>query len=72
MYQRKCFKDQIANALSSSPYLAQQKLKLETERGRVVLRGVVNSFYQKQMAQEAVRNVEGVKEIDNELQVQWG
>jgi len=35
----------------------------------VVLRGVVGTYFQKQMAQEAVRCVDGVDEIANKLQV---
>ena len=64
-------KDRVETILSTNPYLAQQKLQLETQRGRVVLRGVVNSFFQKQMAQEAVRHVEGVEEVENNLEVDW-
>ena len=61
----------VEDTLSSNPYLAQQKLRLEADRGRVVLRGVVNSFFQKQMAQEAVRYIEGVEEVENNLEVNW-
>lgn len=63
--------DQIENILSANPFLAQQKLQLEAERGRIVLRGVVRSFYQKQMAQETLRYVDGVEEIENLLEVSW-
>jgi osmotically-inducible protein OsmY len=35
----------------------------------VILRGVVRSYFQKQMAQEAVRRISGVEEIHNELEV---
>jgi osmotically-inducible protein OsmY len=37
----------------------------------VILHGVVSSYYQKQVAQEAIRRVEGVDEIDNRLEVCW-
>jgi osmotically-inducible protein OsmY len=39
--------------------------------GRVVLRGVVPSYYQKQVAQEVVRMVDGVERVDNQLEVNW-
>ena len=42
---------------------------LEPTEGRVTLRGVVASYYAKQMAQEALRHIDGVQEIANELQV---
>lgn len=63
--------DQVEIILSANPYLTHQKLQFETERGRVVLRGVVRSFYQKQMAQETLRHVDGVEEIENLLEVAW-
>ena len=63
--------DQIHTAISSNPYLSGRKLRFETKQGRVVLRGVVGSYFQKQMAQEAVRRVKGVEEIENALEVAW-
>jgi osmotically-inducible protein OsmY len=44
---------------------------VETADGRVTLKGNVRSFFQKQMAQEAVRRVDGVERIDNLLEVNW-
>jgi osmotically-inducible protein OsmY len=61
----------LETALSGSPYLAGRTVRFETEAGRVVLRGTVNSYFQKQMAQESLRRVEGVDEIENELTVMW-
>jgi osmotically-inducible protein OsmY len=37
----------------------------------VRLQGTVGSFYQKQMAQELLRRVDGVERIENQLQVSW-
>jgi osmotically-inducible protein OsmY len=61
----------VQSALQQSPYLVNHKLRFETEEGRVVLRGVVKSYYQKQMAQEALRKLDGVERIENELEVNW-
>jgi len=36
-----------------------------------VLQGSVRTYFQKQMAQEVVRRVEGVEEVDNCLEVLW-
>jgi osmotically-inducible protein OsmY len=36
-----------------------------------VLQGVVGTFFQKQMAQEALRRVDGVQQIENNLEVAW-
>jgi len=62
----------VLTALEQNPHVARRNLRFETEQGRVTLRGVVGTYYQKQMAQEAVRRVEGVREIANELEVCWG
>jgi len=59
----------VLTALEGSPYVARRKLRFETSQGRVTLRGEVGTYFQKQMAQEAVRNVDGVSEIANELVV---
>jgi osmotically-inducible protein OsmY len=61
----------VLTALEQNPHIARRNLRFETEQGRVTLRGVVGTYYQKQMAQEAVRRVEGVQEIANELEVCW-
>ncbi len=63
--------DRVLTALERNPYLARRNLRFETSEGRVILRGVVNTYFQKQMAQEALRNIDGVSEIANELEVCW-
>lgn len=65
------FEEQVHTALAANPHLAQRRLQLEAHRGRVVLKGIVSSYFQKQMAQEAVRHVEGVESIENQLEVTW-
>jgi len=61
--------DRIAIALRRNPYVPGKTLRFEAAEGRVTLRGVVHSYFQKQMAQEALRRIEGVHEIRNELEV---
>jgi len=61
----------ISATIEQNPHLKCRKLRFETQEGRVVLRGVVNSYYQKQMAQEALRRLEGVDHIENHLEVNW-
>ena len=63
--------DRVLTALEQNPYLTHRTLRFETEQGRVTLRGVVNTYFQKQMAQEALRHIDGVREITNELEVSW-
>lgn len=63
--------DRIRDALTASPHLPKQQLRIETAEGRVVLKGNVRSYFQKQMAQEAIRRIDGVEQIDNLLEVNW-
>jgi osmotically-inducible protein OsmY len=61
--------DRVLTALARNPYLAGRNLRFETEEGRVTLRGVVRTYFQKQMAQESLRRIDGVDQIHNELEV---
>ncbi|MCI0359720.1 MAG: BON domain-containing protein [Planctomycetaceae bacterium] len=63
--------ERVEGAIALNPYFSSRHLRFETEDGRVVLSGVVGTFFQKQMAQEIVRRIEGVREIDNCLEVKW-
>jgi osmotically-inducible protein OsmY len=63
--------DRVSVALECNPYIAGRNLRFESSEGRITLHGVVASYFQKQMAQEAVRRVDGVDEIANELEVSW-
>ena len=60
---------QVTSALQKNPYLDFTSLTCETQGGCVVLRGVVPSYFEKQMAQESIRSIEGINEILNELEV---
>lgn len=62
-------KGRIQHIIDKNPYLGRRKLRCEESEGHVVLRGQVQSFFQKQMAQESVRNVDGIKSIENCLEV---
>ncbi len=64
--------DRVLTALERNPYITQRNLRFETDQGRVILRGVVSTYFQKQMAQESLRKVDGIHEIANELEVCWG
>ena len=63
--------DRVMTALDRNPYFSRRTLRFETQEGRVILRGVVSTFFQKQMAQEALKRVEGIDEITNEVEVSW-
>jgi osmotically-inducible protein OsmY len=58
-------------ALMNSPHLPLRHLRAEAERGHIVLRGVVRSYFHKQMAQETLRHLRDGCRIDNQLLVEW-
>jgi osmotically-inducible protein OsmY len=53
------------------PHLSVQRIWCDFEGGRLFLRGQVPSFYFKQLAQEAVADLEGVDLVVNEIEVLW-
>jgi osmotically-inducible protein OsmY len=64
--------ERIHEALTANPHLPScRQVRVEAADGRVVLKGSVRSFFEKQMAQEAVRRIDGVQKIDNLLEVNW-
>ncbi len=64
-----CLEDQVHDAMKNNPYISRRKLSCEANGGRVILRGRVHSFFQKQMAQETVRRIDGIVSIENRLEV---
>jgi osmotically-inducible protein OsmY len=63
--------DRVDSAIQMSPYITGRTLRFETDGSRVTLQGVVKSYFQKQMAQEAVRRVDGVEQVENRVEVIW-
>jgi osmotically-inducible protein OsmY len=64
--------DRIHEALITNPHVpSRRQVRVEAADGHVVLKGNVRSFFEKQMAQEAVRRIDGVAMIDNLLEVNW-
>jgi len=74
--RRSCRKDnseevvrKVRGALQRNPYPLLRKLFFEYEGGVVVLRGRLPNYYHKQLAQEAVRGIDGVTHVVNEIEV---
>ena len=63
--------DRLASALETNPYFNGRTLRIETDGSRVVMQGIVKTYFQKQMAQEAIRRVAGVEHVENCLEVTW-
>ena len=61
----------VDSAIRQNPHLTGHQVFCQHEQGIVVLHGRVQSFFQKQMAQEALKRLEGVEKVINELEVEW-
>ena len=55
--------------LHESPYHVLRSLSCEFRDGVLILRGAVDSFYLKQVAQSAVSNIPSVEMVDNRVEV---
>ncbi|HEY2252076.1 MAG TPA: BON domain-containing protein, partial [Planctomycetaceae bacterium] len=55
--------------LRESPYGAVRRLSCEFADGVLTLRGNVASFFHKQVAQQSVVGLEGVDQVDNQIEV---
>jgi len=61
--------DYAASLLRRHSMLALRRIDCEVRQGRLVLSGCLPSYYLKQMAQEAVSSVEGIDELENQIEV---
>jgi osmotically-inducible protein OsmY len=59
----------VDTALRECPHLIGHHWMIEVREGMVVVHGNVNSYFEKQMAQEALRQVHGIRELKNQLRV---
>jgi osmotically-inducible protein OsmY len=66
-----CLTRRLESVLLASPHIPRHRVRLENMAGRVVVRGAVDTYYQKQMTQEAILRVEGVEHLENQLEVHW-
>ena len=61
----------VDTAIKSSPHLSGHQAFCQEESGVIVLHGQVKTFFEKQMAQETLKHVDGVEKVINELEVEW-
>ncbi len=59
----------IDSAIRKNPFVLHRQVFLESAQGKIILRGRVDSYYQKQMVQEVLRGMDGIAEISNQLEV---
>lgn len=48
-----------------------RSIDVTTDHGVVILQGQVQSFYEKQLAQEVVRRLDGVHRVENRIEVAY-
>lgn len=61
----------VDSAIKSNPHLSSHQVFCQEESGIVILHGRVRSFFEKQMAQETLKRLDGVEKVVNELEVEW-
>ncbi|MFN3194063.1 MAG: hypothetical protein ACE361_26380 [Aureliella sp.] len=59
----------LESRLTNGPYKELRSIKLGMTHDRIVLKGNVSCFFLKQMAQEAIRPLAGLRKIDNRVVV---
>ncbi len=60
----------IRSTLARGTHFLGRTLDIEMHGDDVVLTGVVDTYYQKQLAQESIRDIDGIGRIHNEIEVQ--
>jgi osmotically-inducible protein OsmY len=60
---------EVRRALAHNSYFASRHLSVELRENEVVLSGVLGSYFHKQMAQESVLSVHGVRRVHNQIRV---
>jgi osmotically-inducible protein OsmY len=61
---------QINKALASRGSVPLRQVRVDLHEGLVILRGSVSRYYDKQLAQELVKHIDGVEKLKNEIVVQ--
>jgi osmotically-inducible protein OsmY len=65
------WQDYLVGRAATHPLFRRRQLGVFGGKGYVVLTGTVTSFYEKQVAQEFVRRCQGVRQIDNRIEVSY-
>ena len=62
-------RSQAIQALRHSAHPALRRLRVEETETALVIKGSVSSYYLKQLAQEALKSIRGLRHLDNQVQV---
>jgi osmotically-inducible protein OsmY len=63
--------DAAKQRLGALWYPELRQIACEYHEGVLTLRGIVSSYFMKQMAQSAIQSINGVEEISNRLEVHY-
>jgi len=63
--------EKARDRLRKDPHVNRREVSCECQEGVLWLRGELPSFYEKQVAQEAVKGLDGVAGIINDIEVTW-
>ena len=61
--------EHVQSTLTRQVHFAGRCLRCEFQDEDLVLSGVVRTYYQKQLAQESIRAIQGVGRVRNEIEV---
>ncbi len=64
-----CPAERAEQIFRESPYVALQRLKCRFQDGVLLIAGRVPSYYLKQVALSAVKDLDGVRSVDNLVEV---
>jgi osmotically-inducible protein OsmY len=65
----KSIADAATERLHASPYLLLRKVTCNCDEGLLVLTGSVPTYFHKQLAQQSVFGIKGVKQVVNQIDV---
>ncbi len=63
--------EQAVAVIVNHPHLRQRNVRLKTSGEQVTIEGTVQTYFEKQIAQEALKRVAGISSIENDLEVCW-
>ncbi|MFW6219151.1 MAG: BON domain-containing protein [Bacteroidota bacterium] len=61
--------DNVSTAMEWDPFIEKYEITVEAEGGDIILRGTVDSEYEKERAEKVAARVNGVIEVHNELNI---
>jgi outer membrane protein TolC len=62
-------KERISECLEEHPRIDASEIEIQVKDGEVTLTGTVNDRDQKRLAEDAIENLPGVREVNNQIRV---